>query len=258
MPHQCTKIPRVCATCGKGFTSRPDRPGTFCSRECLAFAKPVALSCRHCGGTFSRRPHVAHRAHFCSKRCQWLSRKVAHICPRCGTTFHRKSSQTAVTRYCSRACKENETDAEIADRFWSYVEKGPSCWLWTGRTLQAGYGQFTAHKQRFQAHRWAFAATYGPILEGAEICHSCDNPPCVNPDHLWLGNAQTNCDDKIAKGRHVHGERCHNAKVTEAQVREIRRLHATTKVTQAAIARRFGLQKQLVGRIIRRATWHHL
>lgn len=95
----------------------------------------------------------------------------------------------------------------LADRFWSKVEKSDGCWRWTS-TLQRGYGQIALCRQgakrqtRVWAHRVAWELTHGrPVPAGLVICHRCDNPRCVNPDHLFLGTQQDNVRDAIQKGR---------------------------------------------------------
>lgn len=106
------------------------------------------------------------------------------------------------------------TPTEI--RFWSKVIKQPNgCWEWQGckypacRQTTAGYGQFRletsrkSSRKRIRAHIYAWIEKNGPVPEGLEVCHSCDNRICVNPDHLWLGTHKENIQDMIAKGRRV-------------------------------------------------------
>jgi hypothetical protein len=87
-------------------------------------------------------------------------------------------------------------------RFWEHVEKLPDdgCWVWTGSRLQSGYGTF----DKGRAHRFSYALANGPIPDGLHICHRCDNPPCVRPDHLFAGTRVDNMQDAIAKGRARH------------------------------------------------------
>ena len=90
-------------------------------------------------------------------------------------------------------------------RFWSKVDKTGSCWVWTARCDKDGYGQFDGK----QAHRTIYSWEIGEIPVGLLVCHSCDNPPCVNPSHLWLGTAKDNAQDRENKGRNVHSSRTH-------------------------------------------------
>lgn len=91
-----------------------------------------------------------------------------------------------------------------ADRFWSLVERGSSCWRWKGAVMRGGYGCFSLTRVRrgpLMAHRVAYAAVHGSVPSGAVVMHSCDNPLCVNPDHLRLGSQLDNTRDMMAKGR---------------------------------------------------------
>ena len=106
------------------------------------------------------------------------------------------------------------------------------------------------------AHRLAWELANGPIPVGLHVLHRCDNPGCVRPAHLFLGTNADNCRDKALKGRSLRGERNAKAKLTEADVREIRRLGPT--VAKAEIAQRFGITRQQVVHILSRAQWKHV
>ena len=86
------------------------------------------------------------------------------------------------------------------DRFWSKVEKSDSCWLWTGSTSKK-YGQITVDGKRIRAHRFSYTLQRGPIPSGLFVCHTCDVPHCVNPDHLFLGTNRDNLRDMTKKNR---------------------------------------------------------
>lgn len=94
-----------------------------------------------------------------------------------------------------------------SERFWAKVDKTGSCWLWTGAVDRDGYGSFTAffdgQKKFLRAHRFAYQLCKGEIAHGLFVCHSCDVPLCVNPDHLWLGTPADNVSDMLAKKRHL-------------------------------------------------------
>jgi hypothetical protein len=113
-------------------------------------------------------------------------------------------------RWCA-ACRRKGTPigrppAEPIERFWAKVRITPGCWLWMAAVNDRGYGRFTLDRtgKLIPAHRFAWSAENGPIPPGLLVCHSCDNPPCVNPAHLWLGTQSDNMIDCLAKGRHRH------------------------------------------------------
>jgi hypothetical protein len=162
--------------------------------------------------------------------------------------------------------------ARFADRFWSFVEKGApdECWPWSGTRSSVGpgrlpYGRFYLTKKKtVRAHRFAWMLhNQMPVPEGLVVAHSCDNPPCCNPRHLWIGTVADNNADREAKGRsartkvgaehrwkiagHLHGR----AKLTPAQVVEIRGWGGPSRV----LADRFGLSRSQICRIRRGDNW---
>lgn len=147
-------------------------------------------------------------------------------------------------------------------RFWEKVEKaGPDdCWLWTGQLNKDGYGVLRAGKvdgYRTQgAHRISFQLAGGTIPEGKSVCHTCDNPGCVNPNHLWVGSNQDNVDDSVRKGRWTRGEKSGMAKLTDKDVREMRERYPAE--SYEAIARAFRVSKKTARSAIIGETWKHV
>ena len=129
--------------------------------------------------------------------------------------------------------------ARDLDRFRTLVKTGPDCWEWTGARFNTGYGRFQLNGDGLLAHRVMMALAWAGIPEGLIVCHHCDNPPCVRPSHLFLGNSRDNVMDAIAKGRH---EGPSNKSL------EIRGL-LTAGMTQSQIARRIGISRQRVSQI---------
>lgn len=170
----------------------------------------------------------------------------------------------------------------------SKVEIVGTCWLWTGGLDHSGYGRFHADGTTHSAHRWSYIVHKGDIPPGNLACHNCpggDNRRCINPDHLFVGTHKDNMQDAKAKGRIATGERSgmrlhpesiaqgdkrghrthperirrgerHGlAKLTENDVREIRRLYAAGGQSYARLAARFGVQDAAVRRILVGETW---
>lgn len=134
------------------------------------------------------------------------------------------------------------------------------CWEWQGKRNRAGYGIWRDQL----AHRLTYAAMFGPIPDGLVIMHTCDNPPCCNPNHLRDGTHADNTADKVAKGRQARGptpsrqgERNAKAKLTAGQVEEIRQLLATGMLPRE-VAPLFGVCRSTVSRIRFGSAWTHL
>ena len=121
------------------------------------------------------------------------------------------------------------------------------------------YGQFMLDGKPRKAHRVSWMLTYGDVPAGQHALHKCDNPPCVNPHHLFLGSHADNMRDKMRKGRHVASKGSANgsAKLSERDVFEIRRRYAFGE-TYTVLGREFGVSRMQVSRIVSRELWRHL
>lgn len=153
------------------------------------------------------------------------------------------------------------TDDSAERRFVSRVDTsgGPdACWPWLGTITASGYGQLSIGPRRscrsVRAHRFAWEREHGPIPEGLQACHRCDNRPCCNPRHLFLGTAADNQADKRVKGRAASGEANGAHKLTEREVRTMRD-EAGLGVAVPVLARRYGVSRQMVHRIVKRTAW---
>ncbi len=155
------------------------------------------------------------------------------------------------------------SDVEIA-RFWSKVNVGSStdCWEWTGAKTGFGYGHMTISGQKqIYAHRLSYAIHNGSISAGLHVCHSCDNPKCVNPAHLWLGTHAENMKDRNRKGRTnpPRGDKSASAKLTEADVIDIRERAKIRKLGDInSMAKEFGVTRGTIYTVIARLTWTHI
>lgn len=149
-------------------------------------------------------------------------------------------------------------DQATIDRFWSYVTKTETCWLWNGTLYQAtGYGRFNLNDTSYNAHRisWTICeCDPGPFLVLHKI--ECPNRNCVRPLHLYLGTHQDNSDDIVVLG-HLAGENNGRAKLTRLQVEEIRRRYKpfSRKNSQQTLATEFGVARTTIAWITRNETW---
>jgi hypothetical protein len=170
----------------------------------------------------------------------------------------------------------------LLERFWAKVVKTETCWLWGGSAIPRRYGILWENKKPVFAHRFSYELHYGPIPDGLWCLHHCDTPSCVRPEHLFLGTNSDNMRDAGAKGRmgaqrdpfgfsqriqdslrlhperRARGARIHTAKLTEAQVRDIRHIYARGDISYAALARMFGVSQQHVSAIVKRRLWRYL
>ncbi len=141
------------------------------------------------------------------------------------------------------------------DAKWT-PEPFSGCWLWTNVLNSRGYGNLVFNDKQYRAHRVSWELHRGAIPKGMCVCHSCDTPPCVNPDHLWLGTHLDNALDKTRKGRHraTPGERHGMSKLTAQQVIFIRSSSKSNK----ELAAMFGVLGANVSHIRHRRSWRHL
>lgn len=152
----------------------------------------------------------------------------------------------------------NLTKEWVAERV-SVVRSG--CWEWKLSKTGSGYGTCTIKKKQFFMHRSAWELFNGPIPEGLWVLHKCDNPPCCNPDHLFIGTATDNVQDMLAKQRRgLVPTTCQKrlAKLTAKQVVQIRTLYGSGEVTQDWIAKHFDVTPMTVSRIWTRRTWRNM
>jgi hypothetical protein len=145
---------------------------------------------------------------------------------------------------CAMSTRKPYRTTPWQERFWRYVTPGDKdeCWEWTGARDHHGYGRLNRGRQGegiLKAHRASWELHNGPIPAGLHCCHKCDNPPCVNPTHLFLGTMATNLQDASQK-RRMKGWSGIPRKLTDEQVRELREfVNAGATCEQAAA--RFGI-----------------
>lgn len=210
-----------CLFCEKQFKSKnPEQ--LFCSRDC---ANKIPRNLKHstCTVVGCEKPHASNG--LCGMH---QSRKRRH-------------GDTSTTKKIYR---------NTLDDFWNLVNKTTSCWLWTGKTFHDGYGCFSL-KGIWRTHRLSYQLHFGEIPQDLLVCHKCDTPLCVNPDHLFLGTPKDNTQDAIKKNRLACGEK--QGKLTNIQAQEIRDISNTPeKPTYKAIAKNYGVCEETIGRIVRK------
>jgi hypothetical protein len=183
-------------------------------------------------------------------------------CVLCGKAFTTRVSKPK-QRFCSRKCARRvqppqrlpRTSAEILSQR-SRVDAVTGCIEWTGPKKKApsNYGQLVVDRKHYYAHRVSYELAYGPIPPDMCVCHKCDNPPCINPAHLFLGTHGDNAADKIWKGRQAKGTDIPQTHLTEDDVRTI----FTDQRAIAKIAQHYGLSRSAVFGIQHRHTWRHV
>lgn len=145
----------------------------------------------------------------------------------------------------------NQRDKE---RFLTKVEKTNSCWIWKEGIDLSGYGRFhLTRTHSIAAHRFSWLIFKGSIPEGMLVCHTCDTPFCVNPEHLFLGTDKDNSDDKLTKNR--QGLLC---KLTSKQVLEIRCKYIPRIYSQSKLAREYNVNQTTIHNIVHNHSWKHV
>lgn len=161
-----------------------------------------------------------------------------------------------------RELKRDDISHEIRARFWSKVNilSPDDCWEWQAAIRKDGYGSFCITRNKrvitYRANRFAYAMKHGSIAKGINALHHCDNPACVNPDHLFLGTQADNMADKAAKGK-ARGVNHPGAKLTEQDVHEIRRLIRSGE-RNISIANRYGVCDATIRHIVSGKNWSHI
>lgn len=146
-----------------------------------------------------------------------------------------------------------------AGRFWAKVDKQGDCWVWTGARSSGRYGSLAADGKNWRAHRLSYEIHNGPIPDGLYVCHSCDNPPCVNPEHLFLGTQRDNMGDMVQKGRLVapSGETHGMSRLNTSKVLAIRKARSAGQTLQS-IASEHGVGISTIHSVVKRETWKHV
>jgi hypothetical protein len=194
--------------------------------------------------------------------------RVDRVCENCGTGFWIVPAdiKKGGGKFCSWNCRVIFKRREALNFLREpLAQRQPNgCLIYAKSTDRRGYARVLGGKSgRKPAHvlSWEMA-NEREIPEGLFVCHNCpggDNPSCIEPAHLWVGTHTENMADMMEKGRSAHGARNANAKLTDEDIREIRAAFQNGKYwTQAALARQYGVTRNLIGYIVHGSIWKHV
>lgn len=157
------------------------------------------------------------------------------------------------------AGRRGKESVPLSGRFWNLVATGDpqECWEWQGGRFPSGYGRVMERKTPFLAHRFAYSSANGEIPDGLVVRHSCDNPPCCNPNHLLLGTHKDNMGDALERGRTARGERSGSAVLTDGEVKELRRRRSGGE-SISQLAREKKMSRAAIRQAIKGETWSHV
>ena len=177
------------------------------------------------------------------------------ICTKCDEEkpldafYNRKRSRDGKESAC-KACKHKPPkERDPVAVFWGKVIKGADCWIWQGSTISGGYGNFRVRGGHMLVHRFSWELEHGMSIVGKlDVCHHCDNPPCVNPAHLFLASHKSNMLDAAKKGRLA-------SRLNSNDVKEIRKLLTDSSLFQRQIGKRYGVSRHVISHIKTGKTW---
>jgi hypothetical protein len=194
--------------------------------------------CKKCRSKQVAKSHVGNvkRHAYINEYVRKIGKVKQYPCETCSALCYKKYARA----FCSDKC-----------RFMAYVEKSNDCWLWQGSKSIRGYGKFSIQgKPNIIASRFSYELFKGPIADGMYICHLCDIPSCVNPEHLWAGTHMENTLDMIEKERQ-------HSKLFPMDVIEIRRLWQLG-TSNANLCERFNITSGTVSSIVTKRLWKHI
>jgi hypothetical protein len=158
----------------------------------------------------------------------------------------------------------------VKERFWQHVDKFADCWIWTAAKSSKGYGRFKINGKLYSSHRLVYQWEIGDIPEGYDICHTCDNPSCVNPDHLFAGTRSENMLDAFRKGRiriqenrnpipppPMLGEDNPASKLKKSDVRQIRFLYSHG-YSKRKLSQIYDVSRRTIKDVVDRESWKHV
>ena len=204
----------MCLNCNNNFMEFPsvikNGGGKYCSMGCANEHRTVSLVCNHCKKEFKRykSESINSKITYCSRDCQ-SQRRHEKPCFVCKKPFlvYESDLKRGLGKYCSLQCRD--TQATPQEKFFKQISNEThinNCWEWIGNKDKDGYGRLSLNKI-IRAHRYSWELYFGKIPGDLIICHRCDNPPCVNPDHLFIGTHLDNARDREKKGRGAYSSK---------------------------------------------------
>lgn len=175
---------------------------------------------------------------------------ILKTCRCCGNLYPIQHQSVQRSKYCGALCRAEAMRARFEDRFWGrvLVGKDDECWVWQG-SLRGEYGCVHTNGRTKSCHRVAYELRKGPIPDGLEIRHSCDNPPCCNPAHLSVGTHSENMRDMSDRGRGC------GQVLVEQDVMRIRAMFFDEHIPQRTIAKAFGMSPAAISLAVRGVNW---
>lgn len=230
----------------------------------------VWLTCANpkCGKIFSVPRHVYNK-----KLKSKIINKIDNddfLCSRACTPEYHKHLYDTESRRLNQGYTYCRTVEDFKNKLKSYsIKDERGCMVWQKARDKDGYGITNFKNVWGKAHIKSYELFKGTIPKGLQVCHSCDNPPCINPDHLFLDTPKGNTEDMVRKGRQAKGEASYHSKLTEEQVKEIRRLYGlndsnlnkfnpSKAYPYSYLAKLFNVCEGAVSCIITRRSWKHI
>ena len=203
---------------------------------------------------------VIDRIHIYKGKYQWIC-----LCE-CGNKRICQGSYLTNGFVKSCGCWRKPTPKKFTDeeRFWKYVEKTVTCWNWIGSKVFYGYGQININGKPKRANRYSWEIHRGEIPKGINVCHKCDNPSCVNPDHLFLGSQKENMKDMYLKGREnpPKGMRVYASKLNEESVIDIKNNYIIgskdEKTNSSYFAKKYNVHRSTINCVGNGKYWNHI
>lgn len=234
--------------------------------------------CERCEKDYSCYVAAGRKSRFCSKKCMIvLEHHGEKNCETCGKNFKWYRGKTRnEPRFCSHSCQgsgvkewrskhkfswKGKTEEEklpmMKIMFYERIEKTESCWIWKGSKIKSGYGIISFGGKPISAHRLSWKIHHEEIGSDMIVRHLCNNPICVNPEHLAIGTHQDNSDDRVKAGNSGKGSQNCNSSLNEEDIKKIKNL-LVLGISGAEIGRRFNVSRTTINNIKKQRTWRHV